>query len=340
MHKALGSSVSATYVRIAPRRINPFRERLMMTAPREPAFAPEPAGATTPPRIGQIDENNPILHFPGFRIENSRSWGPISADVVCREAGESVWQSDHHRIVYALTDFAGTISDHGPERPGMSREKLAYRPPGSAIRVNMPVPVRLIQILQSPHTYDNFACDLVRGGSVDLVPRAHVEDPLISRIVLTIANDIDGGFLDHILADALNTALAVQIMRQFVDPAAITLAPSNGLSRERLARIRDYVEAHLGDPLTLTEIAAVACLSPYHLSRSFKLTTGIGLHQYVVRRRIERAKHLLLRTELPLAEIAGIVGFDSQASFTARFRREIGVSPGRLRADRSPPAQF
>ena len=280
------------------------------------------------------------MDFPGFRIEKSRTWGPISADVVCRAAGESVWQSDRHRIVYALTDFAGTISDSRPKRLGMGREKLAYRPPGSAVRANMPVPVRLIQILQSPDTYDNFACDLVRGGSVDLVPRAHVEDPLMSRIVLTIANDIDGGFLDHILADALNTALAVQIMRQFVDPAAITLAPSNGLSHERLARIRDYVEAHLGEPLTLTEIAAVACLSPYHLSRSFKLTTGIGLHQYVVRRRTERAKQLLLRTELPLAEIADIVGFDSQASFTARFRREIGVSPGQLRAGRHAPAQF
>jgi hypothetical protein len=49
------------------------------------------------------------------------------------------------------------------------------------------------------------------------------------------------------LVDALNTALAVQIMRRFVDPTAIALAPSNGLSRERLRRVRDYVEAHLGD---------------------------------------------------------------------------------------------
>jgi AraC family transcriptional regulator len=300
-----------------------------------------PPGQTgTKPGLDHIGEQNPIWRFPGFHIEKSRSWGLISADVVRREAGEAVWQSAHHRIVYALTDFAGTVSDTRPERPGMDRERLAYRPAGSTVRSNIPVPVRLIQILQSPYTYDNFACDLVRGGSVHLVQWAHVEDPLMSRIVSTIANDIDGGFLDHILADALNTALAVQVMRQFVDPAAITLAPSNGLSRERLARIRDYVEAHLGDRLTLTEIAAVACLSPYHLSRSFKLTTGIGLHQYVVRRRIERARHLLVRTELPLAEIAGIVGFDSQASFTARFRREIGVSPGRLRADRSPPAQF
>jgi AraC family transcriptional regulator len=124
----------------------------------------------------------------------------------------------------------------------------------------------------------------------------------------------------------------VQVTRQFVDPAAIMLTPSNGLSGERLKRVHNYIEAHLADPLTLTDIAEVACLSPYHLSRSFKLATGIGLHQYIIRLRIERAKGLVLKTDIPLAEIAWAVGFDSQASFTARFRREIGITPSRLRA--------
>jgi AraC family transcriptional regulator len=237
-------------------------------------------------------------------------------------------------MIYALTDFAGTVSDtgSGQKRPGMGREKLAYRPPGSAVHSNMPVPVRMIQILQSPDTYYNFACDLVRGGSVNLIPRAHVEDPLISRIVLTLADDIKGGVLDHVLADALNTALAVQVIRQFVEPAAINLTPSNGLSGKRLQRVRDYIDAHLGEALTLSDIAEVACLSSYHLSRSFKLATGITLHRYVLLRRIERAKKLLLKTDIPLAEVAWSVGFDSQASFTTRFRREVGVTPGRLRA--------
>ena len=284
----------------------------------------------------RVDPTNPIWRFPGFRVDDTRSWGLIAADIISRDPGEATWCSGRHRIVYALTDFAGTVSDaaRGPKRPGMGREKLAYRPPGNAVHSNMPVPVRMIQILQSPDTYYNFACDLVRGGSVNLMPRAHLEDPLISRIVLTLSDDIKGGVLDHVLADALNTALAVQVIRQFTEPAAINLAPSNGLSRERLQRVRDYVEAHLGDPLTLSDIAAVACLSSYHLSRSFKLATGIALHRYVLLRRIERAKGLLLKTGMPLAEVAWSVGFDSQASFTTRFRREVGVTPGRLRAGR------
>jgi AraC family transcriptional regulator len=109
---------------------------------------------------------------------------------------------------------------------------------------------------------------MVRGGKVQLEPGANVSNPLMSRIVLALANDIEGGFLDHVLADSLNTALAVQIIRQFADSSAIALTPSNGLSGERLRRVHQYIEAHLADPLTLTDIAGVACLSTYHLSRS------------------------------------------------------------------------
>ena len=63
---------------------------------------------------------------------------------------------------------------------------------------------------------------------------------MIAQVVSSLAKDIEGGFLDHVLADTLNTALAVQIMRQFAEPTAINIAPSNGLSRERVRRVRDY----------------------------------------------------------------------------------------------------
>jgi AraC family transcriptional regulator len=281
-----------------------------------------------------IGEDNPVWRFPGFRVEKSRSWRLVSADVISRTAGDALWRSDRHRIVYALTSVPGTIqSDDRPaETDGLARRKLAFRPGGGTVRSSVQTTVRIIQILQSPDTYNNFICDMVRGGRVPLEPSANVSNPLMSRIVLALANDIEGGLLDHVLADALNTALAVQVIRQFADTSAITLTPSNGLSVERLSRVHEYIEAHLAEPLTLTDIAGVACLSTYHLSRSFRLATGIGLHRYVVLRRLQRAKDLILKTKLPLSEIAWAVGFDSQASFTERFRREVGVTPGRMRA--------
>ena len=110
------------------------------------------------------------------------------------------------------------------------------------------------------------------------------------------------------------------------------LAPSNGLSRDRLKRVRDYIETHLDDRLTLTDLAGVACLSPYHFSRSFKERVGTGPQRYVMQRRLERAKTLIRRSNQPLADIAQQVGFADQSHLTSIFRREMGVTPGRYRA--------
>ncbi|HKM72666.1 MAG TPA: AraC family transcriptional regulator [Stellaceae bacterium] len=189
----------------------------------------------------------------------------------------------------------------------------------------------MINVLQRPETYDTIISDIVRGGSVNFEMRYPIIDPLLSQMASTIAHEMEGGFLDRILVDALNTALAVRIVRQFVDPSKITLEPSNGLSRERLQRVYDYIEAHLDDRLTLAELAGVACLSPYHFSRSFKQAVGVGTQRYVMLRRLERAKSLMRRSNQPLALIAQEAGFTDQSHLTAIFRRETGMTPGRYR---------
>ena len=206
-----------------------------------------------------------------------------------------------------------------------------FRPPDTTLRSNLTAG-RYIQILQSRDTYEHLVPEMVKGGAVKLAPVYNINGPLISQLVSAIANEIESGFLDRILVDALNTALAVQIIRICGDPGAIAFAPSNGLSRERLKRVYDYIEAHLDNRLSLTDLAAVACLSPYHFSRSFKQAVGIGPQRYVTRRRLDRAKTLMRRTNRPLALIAQEVGFADQSHLTSVFRREIGVTPGHFRA--------
>jgi len=281
----------------------------------------------------RIDRHNPRWHFPGFPLEKTRSWPAISVGVVNRPAGQAICHSDCHRLTYFLTDFHGTMQDDTRSEwdCDLLRDHFVYRPPDTTLRSNLTAG-RYIQVLQRRETYDHLSSEIARGGVVQLLPRYDVRDPLISQLVSTIANEMEGGFLDYILADALNTALAAQTTRLCCDPTATAFEPSNGLSRERLQRVRDYIEGNLDEPLTLNAIAEVACLSSYHFSRSFKQAMGVGLHHYVTQRRIERAKTLLRRSNRPLAWIAHEVGFADQSHLTAVFRREIGVTPGHFRA--------
>ena len=283
--------------------------------------------------IGYADKDNPGWKRSDFRIRNSRCWGPISVYIVDRTAGEVTFRPDCYLLIYFLTDFQATMEDD--ERPQwecqLLRGNFVFRPPDTTLRSNL-TSGRFIHVLQSRDIYANLTSEMVRGGVADFTPRYNLRDRLISQLVSTIANEVAGGLFDTILVDALNTALAVQVIRLCRDPAATMPAPSNGLSRERLKRVYDYVEGRLDQRLSLTDLAAVSCLSPYHFSRSFKQTVGVGPQRYITQRRLERAKTLMRRTNLPLALIAQEAGFADQSHLTSVFRREIGVTPGHYRA--------
>src|SRR5271154_2088368 len=158
--------------------------------------------------------------------EKSRSYGMMSVGVFRRAPGEVVWRNDCYRISYVLSDICGTKqSDDGPvEEYRLRRGNIAFRPCNRKLWTDLSGG-QFIQILQSRETYDRLVCELVRGGTVSLEPQDAFSDPLIAQIATTIADEISGGggFVDGILADALNTALAVQVTRRFVDPSALML---------------------------------------------------------------------------------------------------------------------
>jgi AraC family transcriptional regulator len=103
------------------------------------------------------------------------------------------------------------------------------------------------------------------------------------------------------------------------------------LPKYKLRAVIDYIREHLDAELSLDHLAAVTHLSPYHFARLFKNSTGLPPHQYVVARRVERAKELLRQRDgLSLADVAVEVGFSSQSHFTRHFKRLVGVTPRRF----------
>jgi AraC family transcriptional regulator len=95
-----------------------------------------------------------------------------------------------------------------------------------------------------------------------------------------------------------------------------------------------FVEGAYTRDVTLAELAEVAGMSQYHFARLFKASTGLAPHQYVVRRRIEEARRLLERADVPVAQVGFEVGYESQGYFTTLFKREVGVTPAAYRRER------
>jgi AraC family transcriptional regulator len=93
-----------------------------------------------------------------------------------------------------------------------------------------------------------------------------------------------------------------------------------------------FIDSHLSDKLTLPHIAEAFCVSPHHFAHVFREVFGVAPHQYVIRRRVERAKKLLDTTDLPIVEIALSVGCANQSHFSALFHRVTGLTPHSYRA--------
>jgi len=131
--------------------------------------------------------------------------------------------------------------------------------------------------------------------------------------------------------DAWANVLGLEVLRRFTAGAPRSAEPVSParerLSDSRLIKVKKRVEDGIADPLRLQDLAAEAGFSPFYFARAFKATTGLSPHQYVLERRVERAKHLLRHSSLSLAEIAMACGFSSQSHFSSQFRARVGVTP-------------
>lgn len=107
---------------------------------------------------------------------------------------------------------------------------------------------------------------------------------------------------------------------------------TGGLAPVALRNVLEYIESHLGEPLLLCDLAAQVSLSEYHFARMFRQSMGVAPHQFVMQRRMARAKALLLSSTRSLTDIALACGFNSASHFSNRFKAAKGITPSQLRA--------
>jgi AraC-like DNA-binding protein len=110
-----------------------------------------------------------------------------------------------------------------------------------------------------------------------------------------------------------------------------------GLEDWQVARVRQFIDAHLGETIRVKDLSGMARLSSNHFNRMFKRTFSQSPHAYVMRQRAIRAAELMLHEEMTLSEVAQLCGFADQAHFSRVFRRNFGQSPFAWRRRRAIP---
>jgi AraC family transcriptional regulator len=155
----------------------------------------------------------------------------------------------------------------------------------------------------------------------------------LSKVLRTAGIDIRK--LDRSAEDAVRLAVMASLVETLVPsvPAPGKKRAVVALPRWRLTQVLRYIEANIGEPITLANLAATAGMSRMYFAKQFRTTTGIRPHDFVLRKRIERAQQLLAATSDALVDIALSVGFKTQAHFTTVFKKVVGSTPYQWRRE-------
>jgi AraC family transcriptional regulator len=174
----------------------------------------------------------------------------------------------------------------------------------------------------------------VAPGALELKDPLTKVDPDISNTCHRLARELSSDCaMSQLHFDALTTSIGVQLVRRWSNHVIRARPFQGGLPPARLRRVEEFLMAHLADDIGLDDLAAIADLSAKHFARAFRQSTGMPPHRWLIERRIDRAKALLVGDDQSLAEIALTCGFADQSHFTAAFRKVVGATPGSYRRE-------
>ena len=166
---------------------------------------------------------------------------------------------------------------------------------------------------------------------IELVDRLSIRDKVIVSTLELLAHEVArGGVGEQLYADALATQLCVHLLRHYTTFDSLEPSRATTLDGEAANRVRNHIEEHLAERLDIATLARIARQSPYHFIRVFKRYFEMTPHEYVMIRRLERARSMIEQQNLPLKRIAAECGFCDQSHMSRLFKARFGETPGKF----------
>jgi AraC family transcriptional regulator len=243
----------------------------------------------------------------------------------------------HPFLIYHLarpTEVTRQIEGNPMERSLIGPRRLCLTPGEATTKWQHAGNPEILQVYLRQSVFTSVVGEMYPGdpANVQIVPRFAAVDPLLEQLALAIASALrDGNARDGLYVDSLAQMIAAHLARTHSTRSRATKTPSASISGWKMRRIIEFIEENLDNDLRLEAMAAQVEVSPLYLPRAFKAAVGQSPHQYVLARRIERAKELLRNTQTPIADVAFASGFSSQSHLSNWFLKMVGVSPATYR---------
>lgn len=205
---------------------------------------------------------------------------------------------------------------------------LCLTPAGQTVGAFWEKPLDHLGILLAPELVSNAALENRFSPVFDFNDNLSDKDPLVQYIGLALLAESNAAATEgKLYAESLIQTLILHLLRNYSNAKSVAENTNGGLSGYKLRRVKEFINESLEEDLSLSDIAAVAELSQFHFSRSFRKSTGFTPQQYLTQQRIELAKQLLENEDLPIVEISLRTGFKNQSHFTTLFRKYTKFTP-------------
>jgi AraC family transcriptional regulator len=257
------------------------------------------------------------LYAPGERRDVSLDW--------------------HLLVLLRSASNRGVLAEPGGEWVPFAntRGAIAVLPAGCGPAVRLATSCDVTVYGFAPTVLNTFRDELAGPRPPELNPIAATRDGDLLALLHLLDRELGlGEPSGRLYAESLAFALLARAVALSSHRAGALSFDASPLSVRAQKRLFEFIEENLHRNLSLEDLSRQVGYGRGHFLRTFRAAAGTSPHQYLLDRRVERAKAMLKKTRTPLVEIATACGFSSQSHFSTEFRRRVGISPGHFRRSR------